>query len=1066
MMQPRRTPQQTSRTHRLLDKGAPEPVRIRLLGGFSVSVGSRNIEEDAWRLRKAANLVKLLVLSSGHRMHREQMIDMLWPDLGRRAASNNLRGVIHAARRTLEPDPVTATRYLSVQGEQIVLCPEDQLWVDVEAFEEAAAAARRSKDPAAYRAAIELYSGELLPEDRYEEWAEDRRREFSETYSSLWLGLAWAYEEREDYGSALDAHRKVTWGEPTNEEAHAGLMRLHALSGRKADALRQYELLEEAISQGLGTAPSASTRALREEIASGRFPPEAAWSLSLPSKEVSEPPRHNLPVPRTSFVGRGRELTEIKRTLAMTRLLTLTGTGGSGKTRLALSVATDLAGAYPEGAWLVELAGLSEPELVPQAVAGLLGVREQPGRTLVESVADSLREQRALLILDNCEHLVDAAARLVDFLLASSSHLKVLATSREPLGVEGEVLFSVPPLSVPPGLPSDPGVIGSHDSVRLFLERTRMRLPDFSFTRENAAAVAEVCRKLEGIPLAIELAAARMGVLAANQVAEKLEDSLGLLSTGPRTASPRQRTMRAAIGWSHRLLSEGEKQLFAGLSTFSGGFTLEAAEAVCPGGAVEEGEVLYLVSGLVDKSLVVVETTAEARVHYRMLEPVRQYAQERLEEGGEAEAIRRRHAAFFLELAERAEPQLKGPGQVEWLKLLEEDNDNLRTAMAWLLEKGDYEAAVRMAHALWIFWMIHGHQGEGRLWIEEALAKGKMLTTHAQAKALSVQFSTYYGLGNPERMEQIAEEAAALFRQVGDKLGLAYVLACLATVKLQLGDAERAIALFEEALDLGRELGDMWGVSGGLGHLGSIYLGRGDYEQARHYFQEGLALSRQIGNNLAASTALYGLALAAQGQGDHERAAGLYTEGLKSSAESGDKANIAYCLEGLAQVASAQQETERAALLFGAAEATLEGAGGTVYPFVQDRSVHEQVVEVVRSQLDEATFSSAWAKGAAIGLGEVVEYALSGEEAAPPVSPAAQQQPSTTQQSALTRREEEIAILVARGLTNRQIASELSISEHTVATHVAKVRKKVGLSSRSQLSTWIAEQRLSTSDLG
>jgi non-specific serine/threonine protein kinase len=316
-------------------------------------------------------------------------------------------------------------------------------------------------------------------------------------------------------------------------------------------------------------------------------------------------------------------------------------------------------------------------------------------------------------------------------------------------------------------------------------------------------------------------------------------------------------------------------------------------------------------------------------------------------------------------------------------------------------------------------------------------------------------------------MEQIAEEAAALFREVGDKLGLAYVLSCLATVKMQLGDAERAIALFEEALDLAREMGDKWGVSGGLGHLGSIYLGRGDYQLAGRYFEEGLALSRQIGNNLAASTALYGLALAAQGQGDHERAAGLYTEGLKSSAESGDKANISYCLEGLAQVASAQHQTERAALLFGAAEASLEAAGGTVYPFVQDRSVHEQVVEVVRSQLDEATFSSAWAKGAAMCLGEVVEYALSGEEAAPPVSPNAQRQPSTAaQQPALTRREQEVAALVARGLTNRHIAAELSISEHTVATHVGKIMRTLGLSSRSQVAAWVTEQALPTSDSG
>lgn len=419
--------------------GKRKAVRVWLLGGFRVSVGSRTITQDSWRLRKAATLVKLLALAPNHRLHREEAMDLLWPDVGEKAAANNLRQALHAARKILASDPSAGSRFLGYKAESLVLCPKGDLWVGVDAFEAAALSAQRSRDPGAYKAAIEPYSGELLPEDRYEEWAEDRRRELSERCRFLLLGLAWAYEEREDYGSAIEAHRQMMRGAPTNEEAHAGLMRLYALSGRKADALRQYELFEETIFRELETGPSASTRALKEEITSGRFPPEAAQAKSLRSKEASEPPRHNLPVPRTSFVGRGSELTDVKRALALTRLLTLTGVGGSGKTRLALSAATDLAGAYPDGAWLVELAGLSEPELVPQAVAGLLGVRDQPGRTLVETVADSLREQRALLILDNCEHLVDAAARLVDFLLASCSHLKVMATSRELLGVEGEV---------------------------------------------------------------------------------------------------------------------------------------------------------------------------------------------------------------------------------------------------------------------------------------------------------------------------------------------------------------------------------------------------------------------------------------------------------------------------------------------------------------------------------------------------------------------------------------------------------------------------------------------------
>jgi DNA-binding SARP family transcriptional activator len=449
-----------------------------------------------------------------------------WPDSGRKAASTNLRRALHAARRTLDSAAGSRYYYMASENDSLVLCPEGQLWVDVEAFEEAARSALRSREPGAYEAAIDLYSGELLPGDRYEGWAEERRRELQETYTSLFLGLARAYEERGDYGSSIVALRKVIREEPANEEAHVGLMRLHALSGRTAEALRQYELLEEMISRELGVEPSASTRALREEIASGRFPPDAARPVAPSSNKVSEPPRHNLPVPRTNFVGRRRELTEVKRTLAMTRLLTLTGSGGSGKTRLALEVARDLVGVYPDGVWLVELAPLSEPELVSQEVAGALGVREQPGSSLVDMLVGGLRSKEVLLILDNCEHLVYACARLVDTLLGSCPHLRVLATSREPLGVEGEAVWRVSSLSTPDTdrLPAA-GELTRYDAVRLFLDRARLRLPDFDLTPENGRAVAMVCGRLEGVPLAIELATARVGVLAVEQISERLEDS-------------------------------------------------------------------------------------------------------------------------------------------------------------------------------------------------------------------------------------------------------------------------------------------------------------------------------------------------------------------------------------------------------------------------------------------------------------------------------------------------------------------------------------------------------------
>jgi DNA-binding SARP family transcriptional activator len=335
-------------------------VRIGLLGRFSVSVGDRKLEESAWRLRKAASLVKVLALAPGHRLHRERVMDLLWPDLGLGAASNNLRQALHVARRTLHPDPaIASSRYLSLRGEQLVLCPEERLWVDVEAFEEAARAARRERVPAAYQAALDLYAGELLPEDRYEEWAEDRRQQLRRLRLSLLLELARSYEERGDLDGCIEALRKAVAEEPANEEAHVGLMRLYALSEKRQEALAQYERLREALSRELRTEPSSSGRALREEIASGRFPlPDVPADPAADG--ASGPTRHNLPAPRTSFVGRERETLEVKRALAMTRLLTLTGVGGTGKTRLALEVARDLVGAYPDGVWLVELASLLE----------------------------------------------------------------------------------------------------------------------------------------------------------------------------------------------------------------------------------------------------------------------------------------------------------------------------------------------------------------------------------------------------------------------------------------------------------------------------------------------------------------------------------------------------------------------------------------------------------------------------------------------------------------------------------------------------------------------------------
>src|SRR5215212_9161951 len=458
--------------------GRPETLRVWLLGGFRVSVGTRTVEEGAWWLRKAAALVKLLALAPGHHIHRGRAMDLLWPEHGRRAAANNLSQALHAARRALGPDDAqAASRYLASQGEQLVLCPQGDLWVDGEAFEEAAATARRSRDTAAYRAALNLYAGELLPRDPYEEWAEVPRESLRQSFLALLIELGRLHEERGEYAPGIEALRRVLVEEPTREEAHIGLMRLYALGGRQAEALAQYARLEECLARELGAGPQAASRALREEMASGRFPPPHR-PVGAPKGEIFDPPRHNLPAPRTSFVGRDRQIVEVKRALSMTRLLTLTGAGGSGKTRLALEVARDLVGAYPDGVWLVELAGLSEGDLVPQAVATALGVKERPGQPLTDVLVDSLRGKEMLLTLDNCEHLVDAAASLVDVLLDACPRLRILATSREALDVAGEDRWPVPTLSVPDSrrLLSVGGLEG-YESTRLFAERAQRRNP-------------------------------------------------------------------------------------------------------------------------------------------------------------------------------------------------------------------------------------------------------------------------------------------------------------------------------------------------------------------------------------------------------------------------------------------------------------------------------------------------------------------------------------------------------------------------------------------------------------
>ena len=1045
-------------------------VRIGLLGGFSVTVGERKVDESAWRLRKAASLMKLLALAPNHRLHRERAMDLLWPELGLRAASNNLRQTLHVARKSLHPDPEINSRYLTLSGEQLLMCPHGQLWVDLDAFEEAADSARRSKDPAAYRAAIELYSGELLPEDRYEEWAESRRQELRRTFLALLVELARLYEERgeEELEPAVRAFQMVLGEEPTNEEAHLGLMRLYALSGRSGEALWQYGRLTEALSNGLGVEPSASARALREEIAAGRFQAGATQAAGHPTEQTAETGvgTHNLPAQRTGFVGRVREMLEVKRALAMTHLLTLTGTGGLGKTRLALEVARDLVGAYPDGVWLVELAPLSEGKLLPQAVADALSVEELPGRSLADALVDALRKKQLLVVLDNCEHLIGAAARLADVLLSSCPHLRIVATSREALGVEGEFVWRVEPLSVPDA-PRDgdrdahrapaAGELERYDAVRLFVERARRYAPQLELGSENAGAVAQICRGLEGMPLAIELVAARMDVLAEEQIAERLDRALGMLTSGIRTANPRHQTLRATLSWSIEFLGGPEQRLFGRLSVFAGDFSLEAAEAVGEGEGLGRSDVLESLLMLMDKSLAVAGPTGDGGARYRLLEPVRQYASERLEESGEADAFRGRHAEFFLTLAEEAEQGLWESEQGGWLDRLEAEHDNMRAALSWSLES-EPETALRLAGALARFWEIRSHHLEGSRWIEAALRKSDHADESTRAKALSEAGTFAWHRGDYEQATVFHGEALALYRELGDESNAAFALLCLGAQDSEKGELDRAKTFYEEALVLSRELGDKRNIGYALHNLADVARNTGHYEQARALGMEAVSVSQEMDDRWSEARNLVWLGLVtAYMSDDYEEAAGFLEKGLALIREVGDWEWVAYALESFAVLAGAKGQGERAARLWGAAEALRKSIGAPLPP--KNRTDYGRSVAAVRSQLGEAQWEAAFAQGLAMSAEEAAEYALSKEVAH------AVERPLTGGETGmpLTRREREVAALVAQGLSTRQIAQELVISERTVDKHVANLLKKLNLRSRNQVATRMDEHRAQTS---
>ncbi|MEU4514368.1 LuxR C-terminal-related transcriptional regulator [Nonomuraea wenchangensis] len=783
-------------------------------------------------------------------------------------------------------------------------------------------------------------------------------------------------------------------------------------------------------------------------------------------------PAGSLPAELNSFVGRRREIAEVKRLLGEGRLVTLAGVGGVGKTRLALRVAFDLRRAYHDGVWLVELAALESAELLVATVMAALGIQDRASRPSIEVLAAHLRDRRTLVVLDNCEHLLDACAALADRLVRAAPGLRILATSRQALGVTGEQVLQVPTLAVPEAAGPDAQAGGPEaqadgtaaradgqtDAVRLFAERARAVLPGFEITDANREAVARVCRRLDGIPLAIELAAVRLRALSVEQLLERLDDRFRLLTTGVRTAMPRQQTLRSLIDWSYALCTEQERLLWSRLSVFSGGLDLEAAEQVCSGGGIPPEDVMDLVGGLVDKSVLAREEHRQS-VRYRLLETIRQYGRERLRESGEEAELRARHRAYFRDLALRARHDWYGPDQVAWFARLRADHGNLRTALDSALPSGSPASSsyvpgpdgtrdgLVLATALCFHWIAAGALREGRAWLARLLAAAPEPTPE-RAEALCVQARLAVLQSDFEEADTLLRECRELGDALPDPPPAAPVAYVAGLAALMRHDLTEAVALLGEAADGHRAAGEESGVVNALMYLATAHGLLGEDERAMERFKECLARCEARHEQWFRSYTLWMFGIETWRQGDAARAIEMEREAIRLKQPFDDRLGVALCVEALAWM-TADDSAERAATLLGASQESWRAFGGPLFGYLE--GYHDAAEVAVRERLGARGFAAAFRKGVELPPADVPGYATGSEKRRP-------RAPRTGEASPLTRREREIAALVARGMSNKEIAATLVIAQRTAEAHVEHILCKLGFTSRAQIAAWVAGQ--------
>ena len=937
-------------------------LRVYLFGRFRLERGREPLRLST---RKAELLLAYLVLNPGSHP-RERAAALFWGDSSDESARASLRNALAILRRQVDPDLLVTDRQMVKLGDDF------SLWVDAVQFRSKARRFLESPSPDQSRVPLDLYTDDLLV-DFYEDWVLVERRDIRALYLDALLELAQQMRSHAEYGDAKRFASLALHHDPANERAHQHLMFSHLALGNRVAALRQFESCRTAMEEELGVEPSDATYKLYD------------WIQRAPSERMPvEASITNLPIPSTTFVGRERELAVVKEMLKSNKLVTLTGAGGTGKTRLAVQVGTDLLGSFEDGVWWIELGSLTDTDLLPRTVAKTLGVSEVPSQSMVDTLASFVRRRSLLLVLDNCEHLVDSCASLVSDLLSKSQNLTILATSRERLVVDGEQVWRVDGLSRPE-LDQTPRVdhLAEYESLRLFADRAISVDPHFVWNEVNAPPVAHICAQLEGIPLAIELASANVTVLTPQQIADRLDNTFEILAASRRGSPERHQTLEATIEWSHNLLSGDERVLFRRLCVFAGGFTLAAVEAICMDSNLDQGSVVLVLTRLIDKSLLEAQSHGDEK-RYRLLETIRQYSANRLAETNEGPWLRDRHLDYFRKRVEEPNPHLgfflPDSDTDVWLPRVGADYANARAAVQYVLDQEEpsrslAENGLVLTGNLHWYWLARGRFDEGRSWLTRLLDTSHRVSPEHRALGLLTAGYLACWQGDFVAGRPLLDGALALSQQLKDGHGVAFSLQGLGFAAMGEGDVLQSFSLFEKSLEEAGQVGDKWLMSFGEHWLGVTLEYMGEYSKAASHFDKGEALNTEIGGNRQgmAFTLLHHARIA-RIQGDYPSARSKFTEGMRLFKKSGDLRGVGYSLAGLAVLAAAQDDPSRAATLFGATDSIQDEVGSFLE--LPLRIEYDEHLAAVQKELGEDIFLAAHTEGATMRPDRAIEYAL------------------------------------------------------------------------------------------